>query len=103
VKSRFFFRSWVFWSVLSMFCWVPVVHAESGLSKLGEYGFEPEKDSSLPDPNGAKQGIDTIFGGVGFRMYVPEGLFKVLISPDASRQWLVYGNSPSPRSRKLGG
>ena len=36
-------------------------------------------------------------------MYVPEGLFKILISPDPSRQWQVYGNSPSPRSRKLGG
>jgi hypothetical protein len=47
--------------------------------------------------------MEQIFGGTGFRMYIPEELFTEIIYPEADRQWVVYGNPPSPKSRAIGG
>ncbi len=67
-----------------------------GLESLGEFGFTPA------DPQ-AKLGLEYIFAGRGFRLFVPDELFTKLITFDRRRQWVVYGNAPSPRSRAFGG
>lgn len=66
-------------------------------SDLQEFGFDARDPAMTAE---AREGLRTLFAGIGFRMFVRDSLFTNLITLEEQRQWQVYGNPPSPRSRR---
>ncbi len=66
------------------------IQEELHLGTLKEFGFTPSGEQ-------AKRGLNHIFAGDGFRMFVPENLFRLLVSRESNpvfeqrRQWILYG------------